>query len=150
MEDYVAPCELTKRIENILPKSKGKWYLASATPNEHILRYAFVTRDMIENPEKLSTSMWHTADLLYCLNTIPYSSHLIATKDAFFSKINHCFVPHNGIMVELEKEDGIPEYLNDILDELGIKITRIEKGQIISHLMSTCNIPAYYIEPLKN
>ncbi len=140
--------EIGKRLESIMPETKGKWYLASATPDEHILRYAFLTPEMLKDTKRLGNSISHTIDLLYCLNTIPRSSYLTATTDALFSQMNHCFVPHDGKVVELENEDGIPEYLNGILNELDIKITKIEKGQIISALMSTDNMPAYYIDPL--
>lgn len=75
---------------------------------------------------------------------------MIATKDALFSKISHCFVPHNGNIVELKKEDDISKYLTDLLNERGITIKRTEKGKIKSDSMEKYYLPAYFIEPLKN
>ncbi|MCK5474882.1 MAG: hypothetical protein KAI53_05750 [Candidatus Aenigmarchaeota archaeon] len=149
MKQYIVISELTRRIEELMPESKAKWYLARATPNEHILRYAFLNRKILKDLRILSASVFYTADLLYSFDEIPHSSYLSATTDALFSQIDHCFVPHDGKVVELEKKDGISEYLTGILNELDIKIEIIEKGQIISMLMSTHNMPAYYIEPLK-
>ncbi len=157
-----ASFELTKAIKNIMEKTESKWYAAKALPDENkkymgetpqkpfVLHYDFLNPEILKNPELLSASMGHTLDLLCSFERPAYSSRLIATQEAFFSNINHCFVPHHGIIVEFEKEDGIPEYLNALLDELDIKVTRIEKGQITFDSGDKYGKRAYYITPLKN
>ncbi len=104
---------------------------------------------MLKDPERLSNSVLATFDLVYSLDSIPYSSYEVATTRALFPRMERCFLVNKKEgdfgLVELEKEDNIPKYLNELLEEHGFEIKINRKGRIIKDLTKKFFVPAYFI-----